>query len=361
MIDYTPFIFKKIESVSGEVKASSPSNIALIKYWGKTEGQIPANPSVSYTLDQCRTSTTLCFSHREKKKTEIELTVFFEGEKNEPFRQKILNFFSKIAVYCPYLFSFTFRIFTQNTFPHSSGIASSASGMSALAFCLVEMERKMGAEYSEEERLKRASFLARLGSGSASRSVYPGLVLWGKHPKIPYSSNLIAQPIATDIHPVFKTFHDTILVVHKGQKAVSSTRGHALMRHHPYAKKRFEQAFDNIIKLQALLKSGGLEAFGELIESEALSLHAMMMTSTPYFILMRPKTLEIIQQVQQFRSKNNLALFFTLDAGANVHLLYPEKEKNKIRNFIEKELRSYCEDSLYIHDTCCTNEKKCMK
>ncbi len=351
MADYIPQIFKSNDTIiQGEVSASSPSNIALVKYWGKMENQIPANPSISYTLSQCRTHTTLHFRPKRTKDLRFKSSVIFEGKENETFNKKIHTFFSKIAEFCPYLYTLQFEIHTENTFPHSSGIASSASGMSALALCLVELEKEMGANYSEEEKLKRASFLARLGSGSASRSVYNGLILWGKHPKIDYSSNLIAQPLQSEIHPVFKKFNDTILIVHKGQKTVSSTQGHDLMHHHAYAQRRFEQAFENITKLQTILQSGDLKAFGELVESEALTLHAMMMTSIPYFILMQPNTLEVLHKVWDFRKKEAVDLYFTLDAGANVHLLYPEKDTTIVHEFIQNDLVTYCEDGFYIHD-----------
>ncbi len=351
MKDYDPQIFKSKDSfTNGNVSASSPSNIALVKYWGKMENQTPTNPSISYTLNNCRTNTTLKYTPKKTKDLKFNLKTFFEGEENEIFSKKIITFFNKISKYCPYLYSFIFEIKTENTFPHSSGIASSASGMSALSLCLVELEKVMGATYSDEEQLKRASFLARLGSGSASRSVYNGLVLWGKHPNIDYSSNLIAQPLRSEIHSIFKKFNDSILIVHKGQKTVSSTQGHNLMHNHAYAQQRFKQAFDNITKLQDILKIGDLKLFGELVESEALTLHAMMMTSTPNFILMQPNTLEVINKVWEFRKKQNIDLFFTLDAGANVHLLYPEKDTQPVQYFIKKQLATYCEDGFYIHD-----------
>ncbi len=354
MAEYTPQIFKYDHFLTqGEVSASSPSNIALVKYWGKMKDQIPANPSISYTLNRCKTNTTLRFKLKKTKDLQFNIRVFFEEKENETFAKKIHAFLSKIIVFCPYLYNFQFEIHTENTFPHSSGIASSASGMSALALCLVELENKMQANHSEEEKLKRASFLARLGSGSASRSIYNGLVLWGKHPSIEYSSDLIAQPLQSEVHSVFKKFNDTILIVHKGQKTVSSTQGHNLMHDHPYAQKRFEQAFENIKKLQSILQSGDLKGFGRLIESEALTLHAMMMTSIPYFILMKPNTLEIIHKIWAFRKEKKAALYFTLDAGANVHLLYPEKDVQLVHEFIENSLKVHCEDGLYIHDQIC--------
>ena len=87
-----------------------------------------------------------------------------------------------------------------------------------------------------------------------------------------------------------------------------------------------------------------------LVESEALSLHAMMMTSMPYFILMKPNTLEIINKIWKFRSETQSPVCFTLDAGANVHVLYPENVKEKVLQFIQHELVGYCQNGQYICD-----------
>ena len=112
----------------------------------------------------------------------------------------------------------------------------------------------------------------------------------------------------------------------EGQKQVSSTTGHGLMHEHPFAKHRFKQAHTNLDKLITVLEKGDLEGFIEIVEREALTLHAMMMTGQPYFMLMKPDTLSIIEKVWAFRKSTKTPLCFTLDAGANVHLLYPQRE-----------------------------------
>ena len=99
-----------------------------------------------------------------------------------------------------------------------------------------------------------------------------------------------------------------------------------------------------------VFKDGNLKSFIEIVESEALTLHAMMMTSVPYFILMKPNTLEIINRIWAFRESSNTNVCFTLDAGANVHVLYPESEKEEVFQFIKNELVAYCENGQYICD-----------
>jgi diphosphomevalonate decarboxylase len=333
---------------SGVVAWQSPSNIALVKYWGKYGDQLPKNPSISFTLKNCHTNTSLFFE--PKTTSGFEFEVYHDGKREENFEPKIRQFFERIETYLPFLNQFKFRIETSNSFPHSSGIASSASGLSALALCLMDMEKQMVTEMQEEYFIEKASFLSRLGSGSACRSLEGPIIVWGEHAEIEGSNNLVGIKYPFEVHSNFQNFQDTILLVDKGEKQVSSTVGHALMHNHPFAEQRFLQANANLSKLIPVLKNGDLKEFVKIVESEALSLHAMMLTSMPYFILMKPNTLEIINRVWQYRKENQSALCFTLDAGANVHLLYPEKEKTRVLEFISKELAPFCKDGAYIED-----------
>ena len=343
------FILKSYNSnvKGGTVKWSSPSNIALIKYWGKREEQIPENPSISFTLSNCKTITQLTYTKKEGNDFSFE--VYFEGEKNEAFKPKIQTFFERIEAYVPFLRDYHFKIETSNTFPHSSGIASSASGMSALALCLMSVEEDLDVDHADDYFNQKASFLARLGSGSACRSIEGELVVWGENESTE-SSNLYGIPFNGEVHPNFRNYQDTILLVDKGEKQVSSTVGHQLMFGHPFAKERFQQAHENLRKLKTVFASGDLDNFVKIVESEALTLHAMMMTSMPYFILMKPNTLEIINRIWAYRKTNKSHVCFTLDAGANVHVLYPEKEKEAIQQFIEKDLSKFCQNGHFIND-----------
>ncbi|MBU2927748.1 diphosphomevalonate/mevalonate 3,5-bisphosphate decarboxylase family protein [Winogradskyella psychrotolerans] len=342
---------------TGSVKWESPSNIALVKYWGKKKHQIPENPSISFTLSNCKTVTEITYTRKKTK--EFSFDIYFEGEKNEAFKPKIQTFFERIEIYMPFLKDYHFKIETSNTFPHSSGIASSASGMSAIALCLMSIEEKLkdNVTSSAVERSgdntyfnQKASFLARLGSGSACRSIEGELVVWGENESVAASSDLYGVKFEGDVHSNFKNYQDTILLVDKGEKQVSSTVGHQLMYGHPFAKERFSQAHDNLAKLKTILASGDLNEFVKIVESEALTLHAMMMTSMPYFILMKPNTLEIINKIWAYRLKTDSKVCFTLDAGANVHVLYPETETETVLQFIKNELANYCQNAHYICD-----------
>lgn len=331
----------------GKATWKSPSNIALVKYWGKHGIQLPNNPSVSFTLSNCNTQTSLQWS--PKTGAEVKRTFLFEGKENPEFGQKSFSFIEKIADYAPWLKELDFTIDTKNTFPHSSGIASSASGMSALALGLMSIEESLNAKLTQEEFLQKASFLARIGSGSASRSVYGGLVQWGAHANTG-GSDLFGTPYEYPVHEVFKTYKDTVLLVDRGQKQVSSTVGHGLLKNHPFADTRYQLAGKNLSALEPIFKSGDVEGFVAVIEREALMLHALMMTSNPYFILMKPNTLAIIEQIWDYRNESNIPVSFTLDAGANVHLLFPAAFEQKVSEFVDSELVGYCQNKQYICD-----------
>lgn len=335
---------------AGEITCTAPSNIALIKYWGKHGIQLPMNPSLSFTLSNCHTITTLQFRPRTQPAEKVDFNVFFEGEEAPHFYPKIEAFFDRILPYQSFLTQYHFDIDTKNTFPHSSGIASSASGMAALSYALIQLEKKLYAAKPDSYYLRKASFLARLGSGSAARSLEGPICIWGKHPAINDSSDRYAVSSQFSAHPVFKDYQDTILLVDKGEKTVSSSLGHDLMIGHPFANSRFDQAFVNLELLKQAMEKGNLEEFIKIVESEALTLHAMMMTSSPYYVLMKPATLEIIEKVWTFRKKENNHLCFTLDAGANVHLLYPKNEQEDCLRFIKNELAPLCQNEQYILD-----------
>jgi len=348
--DFIPQEYTHKVAEKGSFQWSAPSNIALVKYWGKKENQIPANPSISFTLNNCKTITKLEFEPKKSGTENFSFDLFLDGKPKEDFKPKMLKFFERIEVYVPFLKDFHFIISTENTFPHSSGIASSASGMGAMAVNLMSIEKLFNPEMTDDYFWKKASFLARLGSGSACRSIKGSVVVWGENDAIENSSNLFGVEFSEPIHPNFKNYQDTILLVDKGEKVVSSTVGHELMHDHPFAKQRFAQAHENLAQMKQILMNGNLQNFVNLVESEALTLHSMMMTSMPYFILMKPNTLEIINKIWKFRQLTDIQVCFTLDAGANVHVLYSETVKREVLQFIKNELIGFCQNRQYICD-----------
>ena len=332
----------------GKVGWQSPSNIALVKYWGKRGKQLPQNPSISFTLSECRSETFIGFEKADR----FGFQFFFEGKENPAFGAKIEKFLLENQVFFPFINQLRLKVESHNTFPHSSGIASSASSMSAFLMCLMEIESLLVGPSTGSGTLDlcKASYFSRLASGSAARSVFSEMALWGATDCYKSSSDEFAVSLENDIHLVFKTFRDSILIVSGETKSVSSRAGHGLMEGNPYATARYAQANENIKNLLTALKSGDLDTFINITESEALQLHALMMCSNPSFILMKPNTLRIIETIRNFRNETQIPLCFTLDAGPNVHLLYPDSEAKKVENFIKSELITYCNQGRWIAD-----------
>lgn len=326
---------------------SCPSNIALVKYWGKKEGlQLPANASISFTLSACRTE---CYMHLEDKPLDGQFSLHFtfEGKSKSSFIPKIITFFERIYPIISWLKDHHISIDTRNTFPHSSGIASSASAFAAMSQCITDLHIQLG--NTVENPINFASELARIGSGSAARSLMGPLGVWGYHDSFPESNDRFAIPFV-EIHPIFETFRDTILIVESGSKSVSSTAGHGLMNGHPFAEARYHQASKNMHQIKNILQSGDLESFFILVEEEAMTLHAMMMTGRPSFLLFKPQTIAIIVKLREARKLNGISMCFTLDAGANVHVLYPDSEHQTVISWIQETITPYLENNQYICD-----------
>ena len=339
-----------ILSQEGIVSWQSPSNIAIIKYWGKRELQIPENPSFSLTLNHARTNIQASYQLGDRF-SERKIEVFLDEVLQPSFVPKIEQLLARIENEYPVLKSIQLTLRTHNTFPHSSGIASSASAMSAIACCLGEI-------LGISDDLEELSRISRLGSGSACRSLFPHGALWGNCKELNQASNAFAIPMSDQMHPVFKTFRDSILIVKSGEKSVSSTAGHNLMKTHPFAHSRYANAKTRMGELLLALKSGDVENFGIICEQEALELHALMMCSTPPYILIEPNTLKIIQCIQEFRKKTHIPAYFTLDAGPNIHLLHPASNAIQVKKFIETELVPFCENRFWINDEVGLGSKK---
>ncbi len=341
---------KKTEDTRGTIAWRCPSNIALVKYWGKHGVQLPANPSLSFSLREAYTETWVDFEWTDNQ--EVSLDFIFEGKKNEAFALRIKEYIQNILHHLPSLQGMHLTLSSRNSFPHSSGIASSASAFGAMALILNDLYYQMeGKSIHSPEFLQEVSELARLGSGSASRSIYPGFVAWGKTETLAASSDQHAIPLKnSQVHDQFRKMNDTILIVSKGEKDVKSSAGHELMKGHPYAGARFGQAGENMQKMLRTLELGDLDDFMNITENEALSLHAMMMTSTPSYLLLKPNSLIIMEKIRNFRKQSKVPVCFTIDAGPNIHVIYPEQVEREVKDFIQNDLLVYCEANQWIDD-----------
>lgn len=330
-----------------KVAWTCPSNIAIVKYWGKKGNQLPCNSSLSLTLSNSYTKVVVALSEKTTPEA-IQLSYFFEGEINEKFGQRVAKYLNDNAEYFPFLNQKAITIHSSNSFPHSAGIASSASAFGAIALAMLDISYTLDGKEKGTKFHEEASHLARLGSGSASRSIYPGFALWGENEQVPHSSNQFAIEIA-DVHPNFQHMKDAILIVEDEPKKVSSTVGHSLMNNHPFAENRFQQANERTAELVDILKNGDRNKLILLCESEALTLHAMMMTSSEYYLLVKPGTITAIEKIMAFRKRKNVPVCFTLDAGPNVHVLYPKEYEAIVEEFIKNELKNTYKSVIYDH------------
>ena len=219
-----------------------------------------------------------------------------------------------------------------------------------MALCLCSLEANLFDTLEDDQEFdQKASFIARLGSGSASRSIYPKLALWGDARNVDGSSDLYASPY-TKVHEIFNSFHDDILIVSAGEKSVSSRAGHALMENNVYADARYQQARVRMNHLLEAMEDGDLTTFGQIVEDEALTLHAMMMSSHPSYLLMHPNTIELINRIRAYRADTKYPVYFSLDAGPNIHLLYPENIVHEVRVFVDEQLAPLCQENSYLPD-----------
>ncbi len=335
-----------------ELQAEAPSNIALVKYWGKKSGgvQLPMNASLSFTLSRSKTQTRARLTPLEKPAGQVSFDVRLDSRPRPDFAPKMARFFERIAPYAPYIRFYRWEIDSHNSFPHGSGIASSASGFAAMARLVMQLGEQLGLACNGDFCVAKTSFLARLGSGSAARSVAEPVMLWGRDDNFPESSDLYAVRPAFDLHPSFDDVRDTIVLIDRGVKPVSSTRGHELIHQHPFRKARLETARKNLLALAGALQTGDWEAFGRVLEAEALMLHALMATSNPPYILIQPETLRLIRDLQDWRNRTGRPVYFTLDAGANVHLLYPAAEHQAVLDLLKNTLPELYAAKQYIPD-----------
>jgi diphosphomevalonate decarboxylase len=344
-------LLSEAEIESGHVVWRSPSNLAIIKYWGKYGVQLPRNPSISFTLANSFTETIFEYEKKISAEEGIDLKMEFNGAEDQKILDSTRAFLHKMLPYFPFLNQLSLKIRTANSFPHAAGIASSASGMSALALCLCTLEDRFFGTLGEPEVFDRkASYIARLGSGSACRSIFPYMALWGEYKGIDGSSNEYAIPMEDQIHEVFKGYHNAIMIASSQEKSVSSRAGHALMEGNPYSEARYQQANERMGRLLHILKEGDVHGFGVIAEEEALTLHALMMASSPSYTLLHPNTLHMIERIRNYRAETGHPVYFSLDAGPNIHLLYPDSVKEEVQLLIDQQLLPLCERGFWIKD-----------
>lgn len=307
------FIKKILSGAETDLKgggmAFAPSNIALCKYWGKRDAtlNLPVNSSLSISLGNLGTRTEI--------KRSKESAVFLNGKMVDPngsFSIRILEF---LDLFRPSLGDVHFEVRTENNIPTAAGLASSASGFAALVLALDDLA---GWGLGRKE----LSMLARLGSGSASRSVCNGFVQWHAG-----SNSAGTDSFAEPLPQTWPEFRIGILEISDAQKPVGSREGmNRTVETSELYKSWPRQAFVDLETIRVAIDSHDFPLLGKAAEHNALSMHATMLAAWPPLLYLQPETVEQIHKVQRIRAEG-LEVYLTIDAGPNIKLLFLEENE----------------------------------
>lgn len=286
----------------------APANIALIKYWGTRDLNLtlPFNPSLSMTLRECATRTTVELA---EKADVDEILVRTPGGNlqgaSEAFAEGVVRHLDKLRAWAGV--SHRFRVATENSFPMGAGLASSASGFAALALTVIEC-------LDREVSLQTASGLARQsGSGSAARSVMGGYVEWPAAGRGDGSAEQVFTAGHWDLR-------DVVVVLDTTEKRVSSRQGHKLAETSPYFEHRLAQVPQRLAEVRQAIAARDFARLAPVVEEEAIDLHLIAMSSRPPIFYWLPGSLAVLQMARDLR-ENGVEVCSTMDAGANVHLI----------------------------------------
>ena len=294
-------------------------NIAFIKYWGNRDDalRLPVNGSVSMNLAALRTKTSVTF--RDDLKDGDVLTVNGQEVTGASLNRaaKFMDEVRRLSGEERFA-----EIVSENNFPMGAGIASSASAFAALALA---GSAAAGLDLSERD----CSRLARMGSGSACRSVPGGFCEWL------YGSG-DADSVSGSIAPAEHwDLTDLIAVISGEHKKVGSSAGHGMAATSPYQSARVADAPARIEKCRTAILNKDFAALAEVSERDCLLMHAVMMTSTPPLLYWEPASIALVKGVKAWREEG-IPCFCTLDAGPNVHILCPSEAADEIRSRVER-------------------------
>lgn len=307
-------------SASPQLKATARagSNIAFIKYWGVADPRLnlPLNNSISMTLGALHTTTTVEWDTGGRLSAD---QVTIDGERVDGKKAERVTRHLDLVRHLAGDRRYRARVASRNNFPMASGIASSASAFAALTVAAVAA---IGLTLDRT----RLSAIARRGSGSASRSIFGGYVEWER-------GNDDETSTARQLVPAdYWNLRDVVAIVSTAEKAVSSQSGHTLALTSPFNAARIDSLYMALQEVRSAITLRDLQRLGPIIEQDALAMHAVMMTSKPSLLYWQPGTLEVLQAVRRWREEDGLPVYFTIDAGPNVHLICePAFERELLR------------------------------
>lgn len=306
-----------------KITVQASSDVALVKYWGKKDKvlRLPANGSISMILDSLQSITTVEFLPNLKRDE-----VIIGGEVEEGETSRVVKHLDRIRALAKSNHLIKEDVFakvvSENNFPKSTGLSSSGSGFAALTMAA---SKAIGLNLSEKE----LSILARQGSGTACRCVCGGFVEWldGETSDESYSLSF-AQ---ADSFPI----RDLVTIVSEDKKKLSSTEGHDLAESSPFFKARQEKIKEKLLNVKKAILDKDFATLGELVETEALEFHSILLTSKPNILLFYPGTVEVMQAVRKLR-ETGVPVYFTINTGFNVHVLTLPQYQESVRQTLQK-------------------------
>lgn len=280
--------------------AFAPVNVAAIKYWGKIDEvkRLPTNNSLSVNLTNLGTTTTV---------------EWVKGLKKDVADKRMVKQLDRIRQLKG--FNLKARVTTKNNFPSSTGLSSSASGLAALTLAATAA---CGLKLSQKD----LSRLSRLGSGSACRSIPDGWVEWRK-------GNDQTSYAQTVFPPNYWNLTVLVVILSYKPKEISSSQGHQAALKSPFFKARLVQTAKDLKAIKKAIKKKDFDSFGNIMERECLSLHAVMLTGQPSLIYWLPQTVRLMRAVRQWREEG-LKSYFTVNTGQNAFVFCQKKDEQKL-------------------------------
>ncbi len=314
--------------MNAHFEAKAASNIAFLKYWGKRDGpqQWPANDSFSMTLN------ALCSTTRAQRNQVGDHRFIFEGQLLTRSDKRFAKTFRQLDHLAEALeVQGALDIESENNFPTGAGIASSASGLAALTLAAVAAWYDTDCWDTLRERglsRERLAHLARMGSGSAGRSVFGGYVLWKAGD----------SPEQQSIEPFYPAEHwslcDSVVLFSTSEKGLGSTEAHAHAWTSPLFRPRLAGLPERLNSMKDAVRERQWDRLGPLLETEALEMHAVIMTATPSHQYLNTAALDFLGELRAARLRGEHSAYFTIDAGPNIHVIYPNEDRERVRNWL---------------------------
>lgn len=307
------------------VEASAPSNIALIKYMGKTDSKSnrPTNSSVSYSLDKLKTFVRICQSEdlTEDQWKPLQRGNLLKIELSEKGLIKFLHHFNELKK--EFKLKGFFYIESANNFPSDCGLASSASSYAALTLAAYEYYLKAAGGAVAAYRPKELSKLSQKGSGSSCRSFFSPWALWH-------------QDGAEAMQLPFNELKHQVILCDQSVKTVSSSEAHLRVTTSDLFKGRPERAEERLRYLIQALRQKDWKWAREIAWSEFWDMHVLFHTSVPAFMYMNDKSFKVLKELNDCWNEKKDGPLVTMDAGSNIHLLYRPDQNSDYFDMINR-------------------------